>query len=82
MNQILYISIAVAAGLAAGIAFVLIFHAKLKDKRSAIEKEREKIIAEAQKEADRIRKEAHVEAKDVVYQAKAEVREGTKRKTL
>lgn len=72
MNQILYISIAIAAGLAAGIAFVLIFHAKLKDKRSAIEKEREKIIAEAQKETDGIRKEALLEAKDVVYQAKAE----------
>lgn len=73
MNQILYISIAVAAGLAAGLAFVLIFHAKLKDKRTVIEKEREKIIQEAQKEADRTKKEAHVEAKDVVYQAKAEI---------
>jgi len=73
MDQILYISIAVAAGLAAGLAFVLIFHAKLKDKKTVIEKEREKIIEEAQKEAERTKKEAHVEAKDVVYQAKAEV---------
>lgn len=73
MNQILYISIAVAAGLAAGLAFVLIFHAKLKDKRTVIEEERKKMIEEAQKEADRTKKEAHVEAKDVVYQAKAEI---------
>jgi len=73
MNQILYIAIAVAAGLAAGLAFVLVFHAKLKDKRTVLEREREKIIQEAQKEADRTKKEAHVEAKDVVYQAKAEI---------
>jgi ribonuclease Y len=73
MNQILYISIAVAAGLVAGLAFVAIFHAKLKEKRGFVEREREKILGETQKEADRIKKEAHVEAKDVVYQAKAEI---------
>jgi ribonuclease Y len=73
MNQILYISIAVVAGLAAGLAFVAVFHAKLKGKRSFVEKERERILEETQKEADRIKKEAHVESKDVVYQAKAEI---------
>jgi ribonuclease Y len=73
MNQILYISIAVVAGLAAGLAFVVIFHAKLKEKRTFIEREKEKILEETQKEADRIKKEARVEAKDVVYQAKAEI---------
>ena len=73
MNQIVYISVAVVAGLAAGLAFVLIFRTKLRDKKAAIERERGKIVEEAQKEADTIRKEAHMEAKDVVYQAKAEV---------
>jgi ribonuclease Y len=73
MNQTLFIAIAVVAGLAAGLAFVVIFHAKLRGKKTSIEKEREKMLEEAQKEADRIKKEAHIEAKDVVYQAKAEI---------
>jgi ribonuclease Y len=73
MNPMLYISIAVVAGLAAGSAFVIIFRAKLKEKKTSIDRDRERILEEARKEADRIKKEAHVEAKDVVYQAKAEI---------
>jgi ribonuclease Y len=73
MNQTLFIAIAVVAGLAAGLAFVAIFHAKLKEKKTSVEKEREKILEETGKEADRIKKDAHVEAKDIVYQAKADI---------
>ena len=73
MNQTLFIVVAVVAGLAAGLAFVVIFQAKLREKKTSVEKEREKIFDETKKEADRIIKEAHVEAKDIVYQAKAEI---------
>jgi ribonuclease Y len=72
MNQIVYILIAVFAGLTAGLVFTLISRAKLNNQRNAVEKERAKIIEEAQREAESIKKEAHVEAKDVVYQSKAE----------
>ncbi len=72
MNQIVYILIAVFAGLTAGLVFTLISRTKLNNQRNAIEKERAKIIEEAQRESESIKKEAHVEAKDVVYQSKAE----------
>ncbi len=72
MNQIVYILIAVLAGIAAGVAVFLMAQTKLKNQRIELESERLKILGTAQKEAESIKKEAHVEAKDVVYQAKAE----------
>ena len=72
MNQIVYILIAVLAGIAAGVAVFLMAQTKLKNQRIELESERLKMLGTAQKEAESIKKEAHVEAKDVVYQAKAE----------
>ncbi|MEW6570139.1 MAG: ribonuclease Y [Nitrospirota bacterium] len=73
MNQVIYLIVAILTGLIAGLAYALISQSKLRNKRLEIEKEKEKIIVEAQKEAERIKKESHVEAKDIVYQAKADV---------
>jgi ribonuclease Y len=72
MNQSAYLIIAIFAGLAAGLVLILISLANLRSKRIAIEKEKTKIIEEAQREVERIKKEALIEAKDIVYQAKAE----------
>lgn len=72
MDQIIYIAIAILAGLVAAFVYVRISQAKLKDQRIALEQERARILDEAQKEAESIKKEAQVEAKEFVYQAKAE----------
>jgi ribonuclease Y len=72
MNPIVYVLVAVLAGVVAGLVFTLISQAKLKHKRMSIENEKAKILDEAQKKAESIKKEALVEAKEVVYQAKAE----------
>ncbi len=68
----IYILIGILAGLIAGLIVTLISHANLRNKKTAIEQEKAKIIEEAHREAESIKKESHVEAKDVVYQAKAE----------
>jgi ribonuclease Y len=70
--QIVYLLVAVVIGFAIGLVFTLISQAKLKNKKIAVDKERDKILDEALKEAETIKKEAHIEAKDFVYQAKAE----------
>lgn len=72
MDQILYIVIAILAGLIAAFVYARISQAKLKDQRIALEQDRARILDEAQKEAESIKKEAQVEAKEFVYQAKAE----------
>lgn len=72
MDQILYIVIAIFAGLIAAFVYARISQAKLKDQRIALEQDRARILDEAQKEAESIKKEAQVEAKEFVYQAKAE----------
>jgi ribonucrease Y len=72
MNQIVYVLIAVLAGLFAGFIVTLVSKAKLKNQKTALESERVKILEDAQNKAESVRKEALVEAKDVVYQAKAE----------
>jgi ribonuclease Y len=72
MNQLMYVLIALIAGLIAGSAFIFISMAGLKNRKVAIENERTKIIEDARREGERIKKEALVEAKDVVYQSKAE----------
>jgi ribonucrease Y len=72
MNQIVYVLIAVIAGLLAGFIVTLVSKAKLKNQKTALESERAKILEDAQNKAESIRREAVVESKDVVYQAKAE----------
>jgi ribonuclease Y len=72
MNQLMYVLIALIAGLIAGSAFIFISMAGLKNRKVDIENERTKIIEDARREGERIKKEALVEAKDVVYQSKAE----------
>ncbi len=73
MNQLVFVLIAVIAGIFAGLIVAYISQTKLKNQKIALEQERARIIEEAQKEAESIKKEALVEAKDVVYQAKADV---------
>ena len=72
MNQIVYVLIAVLAGLFVGFIVTLVSKAKLKNQKIVFESERVKILEDVQNKAESIRKEAVVEAKDVVYQAKAE----------
>lgn len=70
--QLVYLLVAIVIGFAVGLIFTLISRTKLKNQKIASDKERNKIIEEAQKEAERLKKEAQIEAKDFVYQAKAE----------
>lgn len=72
MTMTIYILVGILAGLIAGLIVTLISQTNLRNKRTAIEQEKAKIIDEAHREAESFKKEAHVEAKDVVYQAKAE----------
>jgi ribonucrease Y len=72
MDQVLYIVIAVLAGLGAGIVLMLISRNKLKNQQIIFAREQTKLLEEAKREGERILKEAHVEAKDIVFQSKAE----------
>lgn len=68
-----YLLIAIFTGLIAVLILGLIYRQVThRSKKIALEKEKTKIIEEAQREAERIKKEALVEAKDIVYQAKSE----------
>ncbi len=78
MNQIMYVLVAVIAGLIVGSIFTFISRAGLKNQKIAIENERTKIIEDTRREAETIKKEAFVEAKDVVYQSKAEAEKDIK----
>jgi len=73
MDIAFYVLAGILAGILAGSIIVLISQTKLKNTKTAIDKEKEKIFGEANRETERIKKEALLEAKDVVYQAKAEV---------
>jgi ribonuclease Y len=73
MFNTLYLIIAVVTGIATGLILSLFYKSALKNQRNSIEREKGKIIQEAQRNAESIRKEASLEAKDVVYQAKIEV---------
>jgi ribonuclease Y len=72
MSEIGFVLIAVAVGVASGVALSLIYRNSLKSKWTALDKEREAVEREAGRAAEAIKREAHLEAKDVVYQAKAE----------
>jgi ribonucrease Y len=72
MNSLLYVAIAVIAGIAAGILMSLIYKSALKGQKASIDADKNKIIENVQKEAENIKKEAALEAKDIVYQAKNE----------
>jgi len=72
MNSLLYVAIAVVAGIAVGILMSLIYKSALKGQKASIDADKNKVIENAQKEAENIKKEAMIEAKDIVYQAKNE----------
>lgn len=67
-----YLVISVAIGISLGILLGFLYKRSIRTKQSALEKEKEEVIAEAKKTADVIKKEAAVEAKDLVYQAKSD----------
>jgi ribonucrease Y len=79
---ILYILVAVVAGVLSGLAFFSYYKKTLNSQHESLEKERERQIEEAKREAEVIRKDAAVSVKDAAYQAKAEaereIRERTK----
>lgn len=80
--QLVYLLVAIVIGFAVGLIFTLISQTKLKNQKIAFDKERNKIIEEAQKEAERLKKEAQIEAKDSVYQAKAEAEKEIRERRL
>lgn len=67
-----YPIISVVIGISLGILLSLLYKRSIRTQQSALQKEKEDVIAEAKKAADVIKKEAAVEAKDFVYQAKSE----------
>jgi ribonuclease Y len=67
-----YPVISIVIGISLGILLSLLYKRSIRTQQSALQKEKEKVIAEAKKAADVIKKEAAVEAKDLVYQAKSE----------
>jgi len=67
-----YLVISIAIGISLGILLGFLYKRSIRTKQSALEKEKEEVIAEAKKTADVIKKEAAVEAKDLVYQAKSD----------
>jgi ribonuclease Y len=79
---LLYILVAVVAGVLSGLAFVYSYKKTLKSRQVSFEKERDRQIEEAKREAEVIKKDAAISVKDAIYQAKAEaereVRERTK----
>lgn len=82
MNNILiYILIAIIAGIASGFIFSLIYKNTLKSKREALEKEYQHLIEDAKKEAEGIKKEALIQAKDIAYQTKVEAEKEIRERT-
>jgi ribonuclease Y len=72
MDEMLYIAIAVVAGIVTGLLMSLVYKSALKGQKASIDAEKSKIIEESRKDAENIKKEAMIEAKDIVYQAKNE----------
>ena len=79
---ILYILVAIVAGVLSGLVFFVFYKKTLKSQQVSLDRERERQLEEAKREAEVIRKDAAVSVKDAVYQAKAEaereIRERTK----
>jgi ribonuclease Y len=73
-----YLVISVAIGISLGTLLGFLYKRSIRTKQSALEKEKEEVIAEAKKTADVIKKEAAVEAKDLVYQAKSDAEKETR----
>ena len=69
---LLYILVAVIAGVLSGLAFVYSYKKTLKARQISFEKERDRQLEDAKREAEVIKKDAAVSVKDAVYQAKAE----------
>ncbi len=72
MNSMIYVAIAVAAGIVVGLLTSLIYKNALKSQKASIDHDKNKIVENALKEAENIKKEAMIEAKDILYQAKNE----------
>ncbi len=70
--EIGYVLIAVAVGVASGIALSLVYRKNLRTGWSELNRERKDIEREAEKAAAAIKREARLEAKDIIYQAKSE----------
>jgi ribonuclease Y len=80
-DTLMYILIAIATGIASGLAFFLIFKKTIESRKSSIQKEREHLLQEAKREAETIKKEAAISAKDAAYQAKVEAEKEIRERT-
>jgi ribonuclease Y len=72
MDNMVYVGVAIAIGIAVGLVMSLLYKSTLKGQKATIDVDKDKVIEIAQKEAEHIRKEATLEAKDIVYQAKSD----------
>jgi ribonuclease Y len=81
-NTVIYILIAIVAGIASGMVFFTIYRITLKSEKESIKREQEHLLEDAKREVETIKKEAAIAAKDQAYQAKIEaekeIRERTK----
>ena len=78
---LLYILVAVIAGVLSGLAFVYSYKKTLKARQISFEKERDRQLEDAKREAEVIKKDAAVSVKDAVYQAKAEAEREVRERT-
>lgn len=78
---LLYILVAVVAGVLSGLAFLSYYKKTSKTQQVAFEKERDRQLEEAKREAEVIKKDAAVSVKDAVYQAKAEAEREIRERT-
>jgi ribonuclease Y len=80
-NNILYVLIAIAAGLASGFIFFSFYKNSLKAERESITRERERLIENTNREVESLKKEAAISAKDQAYQAKVEAEKEIRERT-
>lgn len=80
-DDLLYVVIAIAVGLASGIIFFLFYRNTLKSQREDVQNLRNTILEEARKEAETLKKEADVSAKDLAYQLKVEAEKDLKERS-
>lgn len=81
MYSLLYVLIAVVAGIVSGTVFFAIYKNTLKSEKEAIEKERERLLDDARREVEALKKEAAISAKDQAYQAKVEAEKEIRERT-
>ncbi len=72
MNTVAYLILGILIGLLSFAVFYIVNRRKTDKRGESIQRDYERLIAEAKKEAERIKKEASLEAKDILYRARAE----------